>query len=98
MITLADATQKAEQYVQKMGPVSGIPLRLRKDLTIARSFGWIFFYDAAPLPGSEEAVILLGNAPIIIDKRDGSLHVTGTARSIEYYVDNYERTGSPFSE
>jgi len=99
MISLAEATRAAERYVQDMEHACGIPLRLLKDQTIERSFGWAFFYGAAIPPGSGDAdAILAGNAPVIVDKRDGSLHVTGTAYPIEQYLDSYMRTGKPHSE
>jgi Immunity protein 35 len=99
MIILAEATKAAERYIQDMERACGMPLRLLKDQTIERSFGWAFFYDAALPTGSGDAdAVLAGNAPIIVDKRDGSLHETGTAYLIEQYLDNYERTGTPHSE
>ena len=30
-----------------------------------------------------------GNAPIIIDKNDGTIHVTGTSINTEFYIDEY---------
>lgn len=30
-----------------------------------------------------------GNAPLIVDRRDGSIYVTGTAYSYEKYVKEY---------
>ncbi|GAN00083.1 hypothetical protein U91I_03748 [alpha proteobacterium U9-1i] len=55
-------------------------------------FGWVFFQD------SEEhqktggfRLSLIGNAPIVVDRADGSVHPTGTARSLEYYVEEYKR-------
>lgn len=99
MITLTEATKAAERYVQDMERSCGMPLRLLEDQTIERGIGWAFFYNAALPPGSGDAdALLAGNAPIIVDKRDGSLHETGTAHPIEHYLDNYERTGTPHPE
>jgi hypothetical protein len=99
MITLAEAITVAERYVHDMERGSEVPLKLLQDLTIERRFGWAFFYDAVLPPGADDSdTTLAGNSPIIIDKRDGSIHVTGTAYPIEYYLDNFERTGSPYSE
>jgi hypothetical protein len=33
-----------------------------------------------------------GNAPIIIDKNDGSIHITGTALPVEKYIRDYMKT------
>ena len=99
MITLAEATKAAERYVHNMERACGMQLRLLKDQTIERSFGWAFFYNAALPPGSGDAdAMLTGNAPIIVDKRDGSRHETGTSYPIERYRDNYERTRTPHFE
>lgn len=95
MITLTEATQSAQSYVQEMARACGMPLQLLEHETIERSFGWAFFYDVVREPGSSDAdTLLAGNAPFIIDRRDGSLHETGTAYAIEEYLDNYERTGT----
>jgi hypothetical protein len=34
---------------------------------------------------------IAGNAPVIVDRRDGSLHPTGTAHPIEHYVEQFRR-------
>lgn len=34
--------------------------------------------------------VVLGCAPVLVDRLDGSVHSTGTAKSIEGYVDRYE--------
>jgi hypothetical protein len=99
MITLSKATQLAQSYVQEMAKSCGISLQLLEDQTIERSFGWAFFYDAVREPGlGDFDTLLAGNAPFIIDKRDGSLHVTGTAFTIEKHLDNYERTSTPYPD
>lgn len=99
MISVNEATKAAENYVQDMERVCGTPLRLLREQTIERGFGWAFFYDAAsPLASGDADAMLVGNAPIIVDRRDGSLHETGTAYPIEQYLDNYERTGTPHPE
>jgi hypothetical protein len=99
MISVGEATSLARKYVQDLARECGVPLNLLEGETIERDFGWCFFFDAQPLPGSRETETLLaGNAPVIIDRRDGSLHETGTAYPVEHYLDNYERTGTPHSE
>jgi hypothetical protein len=99
MVSFGEAKSIVEAYVQDLANECGIPLRLLEDLTIERGFGWCFFYDAHLEPGARDAESeLLGNAPVIVDRRDGSVHETGTAHPAEYYLNNYERTGSPFDE
>jgi hypothetical protein len=35
--------------------------------------------------------LIAGNAPFIVGKRDGSIHETGTAEPVEFYLERYER-------
>ena len=59
--------------------------------TITKEYGWVFFYTSRHFQETgdlNEAVF--GNAPIIVDKEDGSLHVTGTAQPTEYYIKRFE--------
>ena len=98
MISREDAIEIATKYVSDMEMVVCIPLRLVKNHIITRDFGWVFFYEGVPDPSVRDTNYLLaGNAPFIIDKKDGSLHVTGTAEPVEVYMDNYERTRFPHS-
>jgi hypothetical protein len=55
------------------------------DRTMKRPYGWVFSYNNRD--GS-----LAGNAPIIIDRVNGELRVTGTARPIAVYLAEYEST------
>lgn len=55
-------------------------------------FGWLYFYDSsAHVETGKPADALLGNAPLIVDKVDGKLYVTGTAHPIEHYLQEYRR-------
>ncbi len=58
-------------------------LMILDEHTQAHEFGWVFFYN------SRETIIdgdfshaLAGNAPLIVDKFDGKLYVSGTAHSV----------------
>jgi hypothetical protein len=52
--------------------------------------GWVYFYDSAIHDETRsENHALAGNAPILVDRFDGSLHVTGSARPIEEYIERY---------
>lgn len=55
------------------------------------SFGWIFFYDSKEfLETGDFSKAVAGNAPVIIDRTTGELTETGTAHSIEYYIEQYK--------
>jgi hypothetical protein len=59
--------------------------------TISKPYGWIFFYQSKQfLKTNKFSDMLLGNAPILV-RRDGELKVFGTAKSIEQYLEEYER-------
>jgi hypothetical protein len=78
-----DAQQKAAHYVSEMSSSTGVALVLFEDATLERDFGWVFFY------GSPHDELLAGNAPFMVDSRDGSVHVTGTAHPVEEYLEAY---------
>ena len=75
------------------------PLPLHEDrhvqtLVVVRvdehDFGWVYFYDGsvhAKTGNPGEA--LVGNAPLIVDRADGKLYITGTAHPIEHYLQEY---------
>jgi hypothetical protein len=67
--------------------------------TLERDFGWVFFYESQEyLDTGEFGRTLAGNSPIIVDRRDGSVHKTGTARSIDYYLEEYVKRRSRASQ
>jgi len=64
-----------------------------EDKTIEDEFGWVFFYESKNYIESDDYVdMLMGNAPIIINKRSGDVHVTGTAEPIEVYIERYKES------
>ena len=65
-------------------------LVLLKDKTIERSFGWVFFYESKRyLETGNFSDIVVGNAPLVVTKSDGRLHVTGTAHPIDHYLEKF---------
>ena len=55
-------------------------------------FGWVYFYDGSRhVETGNVSDALVGNAPLIVDRVDGKLYVTGTAHPIEHYLDEYRR-------
>jgi hypothetical protein len=99
MITATEALQIATQYLErsaKEGSKWGATYELTITKTLERPFGWVFCYDSkAYLETGDMRHAIAGNAPIIVDRKDGSVHVTGTGRLLAEYLDNYEKTGSP---
>jgi hypothetical protein len=61
--------------------------------TVAKPYGWIFFYQSKEfLDNGVESARLTGNAPIIVNRNTKELRVTGTARPLADYLEQYERT------
>jgi len=66
------------------------------EATIERPWGWVFFYTSKKWKETGDIhYAIAGNAPVIIERSTGKLIDTGTAREIDYYIENYERTGDP---
>jgi len=55
-------------------------------------FGWVYFYDGSiHIETGNVSDAVAGNAPLIVDRTDGKLYVTGTARPIEHYLEEFRR-------
>lgn len=63
--------------------------------TVDKPYGWVFFYNHKKFVEGDEDFQLVGNAPIIVDRVNGELRVTGTGRPLEYYLAEYEATLPP---
>ena len=54
--------------------------------------GWVYFYDGSRhVTTGNLGDALVGNAPLIVDRADGKLYVTGTAHPIEHYLQEHRR-------
>jgi hypothetical protein len=66
--------------------------RIIREATIAKPYGWVFFYQSKDfLDNGIEAAMLVGNAPIIVNRYTSELRVTGIALGL----DEYEKTLRP---
>lgn len=90
MLTLNEAIIKANEYLSTVKVFPSIELTLQLDETIEFEYGWVFFYQSKEYMRTRDVFdSLAGNAPIIINKYDGSLQTTGTAHTIEKYIADY---------
>ncbi|GAM96812.1 hypothetical protein U91I_00433 [alpha proteobacterium U9-1i] len=83
----AQARKVASEFVELKSQEAGIELVLLDDETMERGFGWVFFFDSkrhTETQNFEDSVV--GNAPFVVMRADGSVRVTGTAHPIEYYL------------
>jgi hypothetical protein len=95
MISRIDALNIARNYLAKVENSMGVKtkLLLLEDLIVEETFGWVFFYEAEDYVKSGDLQFLLaGNSPFIIDRHSGAITVTGTAYSVDYYIDKYVST------
>jgi hypothetical protein len=71
------------------------PHRVQK-LVVVRvdehDFGWVYFYDGSVhVATGNPRDAILGNAPLIVDRSDGKLYITGTAHPIDHYLAEFRR-------
>ena len=59
---------------------------------VEKDFGWIFLFDTREYVETGNARSrLAGNAPLIFDKLDGVIYISGTSDTLESYVEQYRR-------
>lgn len=90
-ITLKDAKNAVAEKLKTYTANSEDGFIFLEDSIIEREDYWVFFYDSAKfIETGNWSYALAGNAPLIVDKYEGQLYVTGTAHSIEYYMNLFE--------
>jgi hypothetical protein len=58
--------------------------------TTEYDFGWLFTFGAREyLETGDLRCALAGNAPLIVDRQEGQVYVTGTAHPVDHYLDEY---------
>ena len=88
MMNYRKARQLAETWVALVSDDAAVIVDV-----LPRPYGWVFFWESRRfLETSQTPDRLAGNAPILIDRVDGELRVTGTAYPIEHYLQMYEAT------
>jgi hypothetical protein len=87
--------QAKEVALRKLGEIqksSNVKLALLESESTAFEYGWVFFYQSEQYVKTGDTNNLVGgNAPIIVDKHDGSVILAGTAKSIKHYIEVYCR-------
>ena len=92
MLTLEQARELVLAKLKALG-AEDVVLVILDDETIERGWGWVFFYDSAKHHETGDfRDALAGNAPYIVNRDTGELLCTGTARPIEQYISDYEKT------
>jgi hypothetical protein len=92
MISKKSALELAIRRINSSYYVQGDCLVVIDEATIEKEYGWIFFYDSKKyIETNDKRYLIAGNAPILIEKSDGSIHILGTAMPVERYIEQYER-------
>lgn len=90
MIALETAISIAQQKIDSIGKRSNLSLGLLLQETIEFEFGWMFFYQSSKFIETKDLNFLVGgNAPIIVDKFNSSVHITGTRMDEDFYIKLY---------
>ena len=90
MITKSQAIHLAEEYIGEASKKSGYHLVLLSEDIVEFDLGWVFTYQSKKFVETGDILeMVTGNAPIIINKQDGSVYETGTGYSIKKYIDDY---------
>ena len=95
-IDIHTARGLARHQVATLAVDSGLDLVLRPELTAETDVGWVFFYESARfLETRDHHDQLMGNAPLLV-AHDGAVHLLGTERPVEEYLDDFRRSGDPY--
>jgi len=95
-MTESDARKIALEFLRGRQGSTGMEVVIVDEYTIEKDYGFVFCYNTKKFIESGMKDIryaLGGNAPLLIERATGNVIVTGTARSIEFYLENYEKTG-----
>ena len=95
MLNLEDAISKVEKEYLKDWSNEDYPENelkiLREDIIDTPNY-WIIRYTSKLwFETGDMKYAIVGNAPIIVNKKSGEMIETGTAHSIEYYMGNMRR-------
>ena len=67
---------------------------LQEEHTEEHPFGWVFFFNSRRYVETRNlSYALAGNGPLIVDRRDGSIHQMVTAYPLEYQIRAYAQGG-----
>jgi len=88
VLTKDEARSIAREYLDALR--SPVEVVILDEHTREEAFGWVFFYQsAAYLESNEVSDMLAGNAPLVVLRDSGELHVTGTALPVESYMERF---------
>ena len=87
MRSFMDAVTAVVKYLDDM---KGDAFEIHSVQLLPANAGWVFYYQSKKWMKTRNPLdVLAGNAPVIYDRTHGTLHITGTAEPIEYYIDRF---------
>lgn len=90
MLSKEKALSLAKDRIASFNIKSSSPIVVNDKMIIEENFGWVFFYDTLDsINGKSNG--LVGNAPLIIEKKSGTIHETGTGWPMEYYINKFQK-------
>ena len=95
-LTKEAAALLVERYLKTVQPIMpDNPWVINIPHTLEFDWGWVFFWDNKKFLETRDFDYEVGgNCPVIVNKFDGTLYSTGSARGIEYYIGLYLRDRS----
>jgi hypothetical protein len=91
-MTRNDAEQIARDFIRTFERGADCELVLLDHRTIERDFGWVFFWDSKRHQETRDiSDAPAGNAPVVVTRKDGRVHLTGTARPLEHYLRDFSK-------
>jgi Immunity protein 35 len=87
-----EARGLVERHLAELPISPPTDLAILDEHTIETDFGWVFFWNSRKYQKTGEfQYALAGNTPLIVDRRDGSVHPTSTSEPIEEVIERYRQ-------
>jgi hypothetical protein len=92
---MQEARGLAKRHLAELPMSPPTELAILDEHTMETEFGWVFFWNSKQYQETGEfQYALAGNAPLIVDRRDGSVHETSTAEPIEEVIERYRKSSA----
>jgi Immunity protein 35 len=92
MLDLQQAKNLAQLKLDELQTLSKLEIVIVDEFTMSFEYGWVFFYQSKIFLETENPDFMLGgNAPILVDKFEGSILLTGTGKDIKEYIKIYNQ-------
>jgi hypothetical protein len=93
MLTFKQAVDLAANWVRVVWADKAV---LVEGGVLKRPYGWVFFYQSRGYVETGDPERMMGgNAPILVERCNGEIRVTGTGAPLDAYLAAYEKTIAP---